>query len=47
MTKVNPNNVNKTKSGIFPWKIFKSDTFFYKNILKNLNDFENQNFSVL
>ena len=25
MTKVNPNNGNKTKTGIFPWNIFKSD----------------------
>ena len=26
MTKVNPNNGNKTKVDIFPWDIFKSDT---------------------
>ena len=33
MTKVNPNNGNETKSDIFPWDIFKSDTisFFIKN----------------
>ena len=30
MNKVNPNNVNKTKSDIFPWNIFKSDPFFIK-----------------
>ena len=32
MTKVKPNNGNKTKSDIFPWDIFKSDTisFFTK-----------------
>ena len=32
MTKVNPNNRNKTKSGMFLWAIFKSDaiSFFYK-----------------
>ena len=28
MTKVNPNNGNETKSDIFPWDIFKSDTAF-------------------
>ena len=34
MTKVNPNNGNETKSGIFPWSIFKSDiiSFLSKNI---------------
>ena len=26
MTKVNPNNRNETKSDIFLWDIFKSDT---------------------
>ena len=31
-TKVNPNNGNETKSDIFPWDIFKSDTFFYQII---------------
>ena len=33
MTKVKPNNGNETKSDIFPWDIFKSDTisFFIKN----------------
>ena len=30
MAKVNPNNGNETKSDIFPWDIFKSDTFFIK-----------------
>ena len=49
MTKVKPNIGNKTKSDIFPWDIFKSDTmsFFIKKILKYFNDFQNQNFSVL
>ena len=33
MAKVNPNNGIETKSDIFPWNIFKSDTiyFFIKN----------------
>ena len=26
MTKVKPKNGNETKSAIFPWEIFKSDT---------------------
>ena len=45
MTKVNTNNENETKS----WDIFKSDviSFFYQNILKHFNDFQNKNFSVL
>ena len=32
MTEVNPNNENQTKSDIFLWDIFKSDTisFFIK-----------------
>ena len=30
MTKVNLDNVNKTKSDIFPRNLFKSDTFFIK-----------------
>ena len=49
MTKVNPSNGNETKSDIFPWDIFKSDTisFFYQKILKYFNDFQNRNFSVL
>ena len=48
MTKVKPTNGNETKSGIFPWDIFKSDTFFfYQNILKYFNDFQNQTFSTL
>ena len=47
MTKANPNNGNKTKSDIFPWDTFKSDTmFFYQNILKYFNDFQYRNFSV-
>ena len=34
MTKVNLNNENETKSDIFPWNMFKSDTisFLAKNI---------------
>ena len=32
MTKVNLNNENETKSDIFTWDIFKSDTYFYQNI---------------
>ena len=33
MTKVNASNGNETKSDIFPWDIFKSDTasLFIKN----------------
>ena len=44
-----PNNINKTKSGIFPWDKLKSDTksFFIKKMLKHFNDFQNRNFSVL
>ena len=30
MTIVKPDNGNETKSDIFPWDIFKSDTFFSK-----------------
>ena len=29
MTKVSPNNGNKTKSDIFPWDTFKSDTLSF------------------
>ena len=49
MTNVNLNNGNETKPDIFPWDIFKSDSisFFYRNILKYFNDFQNWNFSVL
>ena len=49
MTKVKPNNGNETKSHIFPWDIFKSDTIspFYQNILKYFNNFQNRNFSIL
>ena len=44
MTKVNPNNGNEIKSGIFPWDIFKSDTisFFYQNILTYFNEFKTE-----
>ena len=42
MTKVNPCNENETK-----WDIFKSDTFFYQNLLKYFNEYQNQNFSIL
>ena len=39
MTKVNPNNGNKTKSDIFPCDIFKSEIFFIDfKILNYLND---------
>ena len=49
MTKVNPNNGNETKSGIFPWDIFKSGavSFFLSKTLKYFYDFQNRNFSVL
>ena len=47
MAKMNPNNGNEAKSDIFLWEIFKCDNFFYQNILKYLNDFHNQNFSIL
>ena len=30
MTKVNPNKGNETKSDIFTWNAFKSDTIFYQ-----------------
>ena len=33
MTKVNPNNKSETKSDIFPWDIFKSETFVIKTYL--------------
>ena len=42
MTKVNPSNENETK-----WDIFKSDAFFYQNLLKYFNEYHNQNFSIL
>ena len=29
MTKVKPNNINETKSDIFPWDVFKSDFIFH------------------
>ena len=29
MTKLNPNNGNKTKSDISLWDIFKSNTYFF------------------
>ena len=42
MTKVNPNNGNKTKSDIFPRDIFKSDIIFIdRKILKYFKDFYN------
>ena len=49
MTKVNLNNGNETKSDIFRWDIFKSDStlFLYQNILKYFNVFQNRNFSIL
>ena len=41
MTKVNPKNGNETKSDIFPWDIFKSDTIpFYQKILSILMTFK-------
>ena len=49
MTKVNPNNGNEIKLDIFPlWHIqIWHYIFFYQNILKYFNDFQNRNFSVL
>ena len=49
MTKVNPNNGNEIKSDNFSWEIFKSDVidFFIQKKLQYINDFQNQNFSVL
>ena len=47
MTKVNPNNVNETKSDIIPCGVFKSDVIFLSKILKYFIDFQNRNFSVL
>ena len=44
---MNLNNRNERKSDIFPWEIFKSDTFFYQNILKYFNDFQNQNLNFM
>ena len=42
--KVNPDNGNETKSGIFPMHIFKSDIIFIGcKILKYFNDFYNWN----
>ena len=43
MTKVNSNNATETKSDIFLWDIFKSDTmsFFYQKILKYFNGSQN------
>ena len=38
MTKVNPNNGNETKSDIFPWDIFKSETISFS--LKNIEVFQ-------
>ena len=39
MTKVNPNNGNEIKSGIFPWDIFKSDTISFF-LSKHINVFQ-------
>ena len=39
MTKVNPNNGKETKSDIFPWDIFKSDTISF--LSKNTEVFQN------
>ena len=40
MTKVKPNNGNETKSDIFSWDTFKSDTIsFLSKILKYFNNF--------
>ena len=36
MTKVNPNNANKTKSDIFSWEIFKSDHSHKKQFLMTM-----------
>ena len=42
MTKVKPSNGNETKSDIFSWDIFKSNTIsFYPKILKYCSDFQN------
>ena len=42
MTKMNPNNGNKTKSDIFLWDIFKSGIVFIGcKILKYFKDFYN------
>ena len=48
MTKVNPNNINETKSDIFPLAYSNLIPYlFFQKILKHFNDFQNQNFSVL
>ena len=47
MAKVNQNNGNETKSNIFPWDIFKSDTIFLSKHIKYFINFQNQNFSFL
>ena len=43
MTKMSPNNENKTKSDIYLWDILKYDTvsFFYQKNLKYFSDFQN------
>ena len=38
MTKVNPNNGNETKSDIFSWDTFKSDTISF--LSKNTKTFQ-------
>ena len=47
MTKVNPNNGNKTKLEIFPREQFKSKIIFIgRKILKYFYDFHNWHFST-
>ena len=38
MTKINPNNGSETKTDIFPWDIFKSDTISF--VPKNIKMFQ-------
>ena len=48
MTKVNPNNGNKTKIDIFLMDIFKSESFFIGcKMLKYFNDFYSWHLSIL
>ena len=48
MTKVNPNNENKTKSDIFLWDILKSDTLSSSSKNKSISmNFKIAIFSVL
>ena len=47
MTKVNPNNRNKTRSDIFRRDIFKSDIIFIgRKILKYFNNFYDWHFPI-